>query len=125
MMKKFKHKFADIIPENIEPGVLYISTEYKTVAHVCPCGCGSEVVTPLSPHDWKLMFDGENVSLYPSIGSWGLPCQSHYWITDNVVEWAPKWTRDQIDRGRKEDSKNKEIYYKKKKRWSPFDFFKN
>lgn len=122
-MKEFKYKFVDIVPDTIDPGILYISTEYKTAIHICPCGCGNEVVTPLSPHDWKLTFDGDSVSLYPSIGSWGLPCQSHYWITNNKVEWAPKWSRNEIERGRKQDKRNKDTYYKKEKPKSFFDFF--
>lgn len=124
-MKKFKYKFVNIIPDDIDVDTLYISTEYKTAIHKCPCGCESEVATPLSPHDWKLTFDGDSVSLYPSVGSWGLPCQSHYWITNNVIEWAPKWSREQIDKRRKEDKENMKYSKDKKKHWSPFDFFKN
>ncbi len=30
---------------------LYISIPYVTAAHKCPCGCGEEIVTPLSPTD--------------------------------------------------------------------------
>lgn len=123
-MKKFKYKFVEVIPDIIDIDTLYISTEYKTAIHLCPCGCGNEIATPLSPHDWKLTFDGNGVSLYPSIGSWGLPCQSHYFITDSVIEWAPKWSREQINQGREEDKKNIETYYKKKKHWSILDFFK-
>jgi len=44
---------------------------------------------PLGPTDWKLTFDGESVSLYPSVGNWNFPCQSHYWIQENKVRWAP------------------------------------
>ncbi|TAK58114.1 hypothetical protein EPO17_00380 [Patescibacteria group bacterium] len=124
-MKRFKHKFVNIVPDNLEEDILYISTEYKTAIHICPCGCGSEVATPLSPHDWKLTFDGDSVSLYPSVGSWGLPCQSHYWITNNLIEWAPKWSREQINQGRTEDKESKKLYHNKKKHWSLFNFFKN
>lgn len=124
-MKKFKHKFVNIIPDNIEDGILYISTEYKTAIHKCPCSCGNEVATSLSSHDWKITFDGDSVSLYPSVGSWGLPCQSHYWITNNVIEWAPKWSREQIDQGRKENEENKKSSHNRKKHWPHFDFFKN
>ncbi|WP_310793974.1 DUF6527 family protein [Paraburkholderia sp. BL23I1N1] len=52
--------------------------EYGTISHSCCCGCGNEVVTPLTPTDWSLTFDGEHISLWPSVGSWNLPCQSHY-----------------------------------------------
>ena len=36
----------------------------------CCCGCGEEVVTPFSPAQWQMSFDGEAVSLHPSIGNW-------------------------------------------------------
>ena len=121
---KLSHKFVKNIPDTLENGVVYVSVDYSTAIHKCCCGCGNEVVTPLSPTDWKLSFDGETISLSPSIGNWSLPCQSHYWITDNEVEWAPKWTKRQIERGRIEEEQDKEKYYGKKKRRSIFGFFK-
>ena len=116
-MMKLSHKFVKSIPEHIENGIIYISIDYSTVIHKCCCGCGNEVVTPLSPTDWMLIFDGETVSLYPSIGNWSFACQSHYWITNNEVEWAPKWTKKQIEYNRRKDEKNKKAYYKNIKRW--------
>ena len=121
---KLSHKFVKNIPDTLENGVVYVSMDYSTAIHKCCCGCGNEIVTPLSPTDWKLSFDGETISLYPSIGNWSLPCQSHYWITDNEVEWAPRWTKRQIERGRIEEEQDKEKYYGKKKRRSIFGFFK-
>jgi uncharacterized protein DUF6527 len=72
---------------------------------------GREVVTPLSPTSWHLIFDGKTVSLYPSIGSWSLPCQSHYFITKNKVVWAQKWTKKQIARGRAQEAGARESHY--------------
>jgi len=106
-MTKLIHKFVKSVPETLEDGVLYVSVEYATVIHKCYCGCGLEVVTPLSPKDWKLTFDGETISLHPSIGNWSFPCQSHYWIRNNRVEWAAKWDRGQIDTVRKKGEKSK------------------
>ena len=83
-----KHMFVEFIPDRLESGALYVSMAFATVAHRCCCGCGSEVVTPLSPTDWKLIFDGESVSLEPSIGNWSFPCQSHYWITGGKIRWS-------------------------------------
>jgi hypothetical protein len=120
---KLSHKFVKNIPDAIESAVLYISTDYSTIVHKCCCGCGSEIVTPLSPTDWKLTFDGKTISLYPSIGNWSLRCQSHYWITNSEVEWAPKWSRERIERGRKEEKRDKETYYKKENPKSLFGFF--
>ncbi len=123
---KLSHRFVKNIPEILEDGVVYISLEYATAIHKCCCGCGSQVVTPLSPTDWKLIFDGKTISLYPSIGNWDSECQSHYWITNDEVEWAPKWTKNRIERGKKEDRLSKEIYFqgKNKKRRSLLDFLK-
>ncbi|HEX4612197.1 MAG TPA: DUF6527 family protein [Urbifossiella sp.] len=106
-----RHEFVSAIPEAIEDGVVYVSVEFTTVVHRCCCGCGHEVVTPLSPTDWKLIFDGETVSLDPSVGSWNLPCQSHYWIVNDRVHWARAWTRDQITAERAADRRAKASYY--------------
>lgn len=106
-----QHQFVEFIPEDLEPETLYISIRYKTGTHLCCCGCGNIVVTPISPTDWKLTFDGKAVSLHPSIGNWSFPCQSHYWIRNNRVEWASKWSREQIERGRLRDDMAKEEHF--------------
>lgn len=105
------HQFVEFIPDQLQEGKLYISLEYATVAHKCCCGCGKEVVTPLSPTDWKLIFDGQTVTLDPSIGNWSFPCQSHYWIRNNSVQWAPRWSKDWIEAGRARDRSNKDRYF--------------
>ena len=111
-MIKLTHKFIKHAPDRLEDGVLYISIDYSTAIHKCFCGCGEEVVTPISPTDWKLIYDGETVSLYPSIGNWSLNCRSHYFITNSRVEWATNWTNSQIKRARKQDELRKKEYYK-------------
>lgn len=90
-MTNLAHKFVTSVPEILEDGVLYISIEYATAIHKCCCGCGSQVVTPFSPKGWKLIFDGETITLRPSIGNWSFKCQSHYFITNSRVEWIPRW----------------------------------
>ncbi len=109
----FSHKFVQFIPNELEEGVLYISTEFATATHKCACGCGREVVTPLSPTDWSLTFDGRTISLEPSIGNWSFPCQSHYWIKRDKIRWAPKWSAHQIKAGREYDSIQKRSYFEK------------
>lgn len=103
------------MPEQPEEGILYISFEYCTAIHKCVCGCGNEVVTPISPTDWQLSFNGESVTLTPSIGNWNFKCKSHYWITNNKITMAKKWSRKEIDYGRKADSEEKTKFFKKKK----------
>ena len=122
-METVSHEFVELIPSHRQDGVVYVSLKYTTAVHNCCCGCGNKVVTPLSPTDWKLAFDGETISLYPSIGNWSFKCQSHYWITNNKVKWASKWTKEEIKEGREKDEISKEGYYKKKKKKSLFDFF--
>ena len=102
------YEFVEYIPEELKERTLYISKEYGTAVHKCCCGCGREVVTPLSPTGWQLAFDGKSVSLYPSIGNWSLPCQSHYFIRKNKVVWAAQWTKQQIARSRAQEARAKE-----------------
>ncbi|WP_199287489.1 DUF6527 family protein [Photobacterium chitinilyticum] len=106
-----QHKFVEYIPEDIEQGTLYISMQYATAVHKCSCGCGEEVVTPFSPTDWKLLFDGDSISLNPSIGNWGFACKSHYFIKNSQVIWCKQWSNQQIACGKKHDLKNKSDYY--------------
>jgi hypothetical protein len=110
-MKMLRHKFVEFIPDSIENGTLYISIDYCTAIHKCVCGCGNEVVTPLSPTDWKMIFNGKSVSLYPSIGNWNFKCQSHYWIKENRIEHAGSWSNKNIQNGRARDAETKQEYY--------------
>lgn len=105
-----RFEFVEYLPDKMEEGVLYISLPYATAAHNCFCGCGQKVVTPFSPTDWTLIFDGA-VSLRPSIGNWGFACQSHYWITKNKVEWDKKMSPSQIESVRRADRLAKKNYY--------------
>jgi hypothetical protein len=110
---KLEHKFVHYIPEQLEPGVIYISMDYATAAHSCCCGCGEQVITPFTPTDWKLTFDGETVSLWPSIGNWNFRCRSHYIIRNSRIVGAEPWEADRIDKGRRKDKRQKEEFYVK------------
>lgn len=110
-----QHRFVDSIPVDIEDNVLYISIPFCTAIHKCVCGCGKEVVTPLSPTDWQLTFDGKTVSLYPSIGNWNFDCQSHYFITKSKIEYARKWSDVEVEKGRRKDTRSKEEFYSSQK----------
>lgn len=107
------HKFVDRIPDLLEDKVLYVSIEYETVIHKCACGCGSEVVTPLSPADWSLTFNGETISLDPSIGNWSLDCKSHYWIRNNKIVWSSKWSADEIKKVKASDFEAKKEHFER------------
>lgn len=109
-------RFVTEVPRDLDSGVLYISTEYGTAVHRCCCGCGQEVVTPLSPTDWKLSIHGNTVSLWPSVGNWNLPCQSHYVIRRNRVIEAVRWTPNMIESEIRRDKAAKASYYSQQAR---------
>lgn len=107
-------RFVDEIPRTLDPGVLYICCHYRATKHLCACGCGVEVNTPLHPTAWTLTCDGVSVSLSPSIGNWSEKCQSHYWITNNRIHWASRLSRHRIRQVRKARESDREYYYNKK-----------
>lgn len=111
--KMLRHEFVEFIPDKLEEGIIYVSIALGTASHKCVCGCGNEVVTPITPTDWELTYDGESVSLDPSIGNWSFPCQSHYWITRDRASWAPRWSEKKIAAGRAHDRVAKQEYFDK------------
>lgn len=112
-LKTISYEFVELMPTAIEEGVLYISIPYRTATHKCACGCGKNVVTPIRPTDWTLTWDGDVITLYPSIGNWSLPCRSHYFIRENRIVWASKWSDKKIKMGRTKDKMRKTRYYNK------------
>ncbi|MEF2082324.1 DUF6527 family protein [Pseudomonas aeruginosa] len=85
--------------------------DYATAVHACCCGCGERVVTPFTPTDWRLTFDGESVTLHPSIGNWNQNCRSHYVIRQNRVLQAGPWSPAQVEAERLRDKRAKAAHY--------------
>jgi Family of unknown function (DUF6527) len=106
-----EHEFVQFIPNLLEEGKIYVSVEYATAAHNCFCGCGNRVVTPIHPTGWELTFDGDTISLRPSIGNWGFACESHYWISRNQIVWAERMSKADIARGRYRDQELTAAYF--------------
>ena len=104
---QLRHEFVDSAPAPLESEVLYISIKYATTMHLCCCGCGHEVVLPLTPTGWRFTYDGETVSLSPSVGNWSFPCRSHYWIEHDRVRWASAWSDEQVAAGRRRTLKER------------------
>ncbi|MEN5141222.1 DUF6527 family protein [Pseudomonas juntendi] len=103
-IKSLTPQFVESFPQKLEPGELYLAMEFATAAHLCACGCGKKVITPFSPTDWQMSFDGETVSLKPSIGNWTFKCRSHYWVRSGRIEWAGNMSQEAINAGRKRDA---------------------
>lgn len=85
---KFKVEFVDKIPSKLKDGILYVCISCNVIVHKCACGCGEKTVTPIDKiNGWIMKYDGQTVTLRPSIGNFSIPCNSHYYITENKVEW--------------------------------------
>ncbi len=110
-LRQVTPEFVDEIPHKLEPGKLYVCCRYRAVKHLCACGCGVAINTPLHPTGWTLICDGVSVSLWPSIGNWSEGCQSHYWIRNSRIEWAPAWSKSKILRGRAARDREMDRYF--------------
>lgn len=110
-IERLQHEFVDSFPEPMQPGILYVSLKFSSAGHLCCCGCNNEVITPISPTDWKMIFDGDTVSLHPSIGSWKLACRSHYFISRGRVEWSTGWSPQRVAAADRADRVAKADYY--------------
>ena len=117
MRRQFKLTpfFVEVVPTSLEAGKLYISCRYQTVTHLCACGCGTEINTPLHPTGWKMTYDGESVTLHPSVGNWSEKCRSHYVISRNRVLWGRTLPRRQIKEIRDQRHRDIERYYSERK----------
>ncbi len=107
----FHVEFVESAPDQLEQSTLYVSMRFATVVHLCACGCGTETVTPLDPTDYKLIYDGDTITLCPSIGNWQYPCRSHYFIRRNRVVRADDMADEQIAGGRRKSRRAKELAY--------------
>lgn len=99
------------MPKLLEPGILYVSEEFHTAAHLCACGCGQKVRTPLGPTEWAVRETSRGPTLRPSVGNWQLPCKSHYLITNGSVQWSNQWTENQIRTGRQREHERRSAYH--------------
>lgn len=109
-ISKFDTVFVDRIPLELEYGKLYVCLDCNVVVHLCPCGCNEKVVLPIGKDQWVLKYDGEGVTLSPSVGNFQFNCKSHYFISDSNVQWL--------------ESSKKANNIKKKSKNSPFEKFK-
>ncbi len=108
-----RHEFVKFFPDSMTAGVLYISEEFATAGHLCCCGCGEEVITPLNQAQWQLIKSGDGISLHPSVGNWKFACRSHYWIRNNRVIEAALLSTAAIENVKKRDRRDKDSYIQK------------
>ena len=110
-IKRLRLERVHYMPKVLEPGVLYASEEFGAAAHLCACGCGAKIRTPLGPTEWRLEESTEGPSLSPSVGNWQQPCRSHYWIWQGKIEWHGGWTEEQVKAGRLREHQRRKAYF--------------
>lgn len=77
------------MPEILDRDILYVSEEFNSVAHLCACGCGTKIRTPIgATFWWSFKEDESGPTLHPSIGNFQIECKTHYWIQDGKVVWV-------------------------------------
>jgi hypothetical protein len=108
---KFELQRVHYMPRELSPRVLYVSEEFDIALHLCACGCGAKVKTPLGPTEWSVIETKDGPSLRPSVGNWQHPCQSHYWIDRGRIRWAEKWSTAEIAEGRRNEENRRRAYY--------------
>jgi hypothetical protein len=108
---KFGLQRVRYIPKALEPGVLYVSDEFHTAAHLCACGCGAKIRTPLGANEWSVDDTAGGPTLWPSVGNWQQGCRSHYWFRNGDVIWGEPWTPQQVAAGREQEQARRRAYY--------------
>lgn len=112
-----EHTYVRSIPEQLASNTLYVSRKYDLVVHLCMCGCGSRVVTPLGPAEWSLREHAGKITLWPSIASSGQTCRSHYLITNSEVRWLPRLTSGQQYRAFVRDERDLAVDLERARPW--------
>ncbi|MGP2715699.1 DUF6527 family protein [Serratia marcescens] len=101
-MKTFTIKLVEVdsMPRELEPNILYYSERFGTASHLCACGCGAKIRTPIDVNEWSIVKTEQGPTLHPSVGNWQKECKSHYYIRKGKIVWCGAWTEKQIQEGR-------------------------
>lgn len=100
-------------PKPLAEGVLYISKRFAVSAHMCACGCGTDVILALSPAQWRLTRHADGTaSLSPSVDNSSFPCRAHYWIRHGRADWYAQLTDGEVKRARVRDRRARDAYYR-------------
>jgi hypothetical protein len=114
-MSRISLQRVHYMPKELKPGILYVSVEFDVAGHLCACGCGNKVMTPLGPTEWTFTDTARGPSLKPSIGNWQLPCRSHYWIDGGNIGWSGAWNPEEVEGGRRAEEERRRQYYESRK----------
>ncbi|GAA5497480.1 hypothetical protein Rhal01_03676 [Rubritalea halochordaticola] len=110
-MQKFRVENVEYMPKILEENILYVSDRFGTAAHLCACGCGAKVRTPLGETEWTLSLEEGLPTLSPSVGNWQQDCKSHYFIQNGEIIWCGQWSEEKILQSRQIEQARREEYY--------------
>ena len=113
---RFELQHVKYMPKELLPGILYVSRAFETAAHLCACGCGSKIRTPLGPTEWSVEETAGGPTVRPSIGNWQKPCRSHYVIRRGEVRWGKQWSDDQVLAGRRAEERRRAAYFSQREK---------
>ena len=87
-IKKVSYELVEVefIPpfEEMKAGILYYSPTYKTVNHLCPCGCGEQTPIHIKQGEFTIEINAGKATITPSLFR-RMGCKSHYIITNGVA----------------------------------------
>lgn len=110
-MSSIKLLEVHYLPKELEVGILYVSIEFGVAGHLCACGCGNKIITPLGETEWSFKNENDKPTLFPSIGNWQLPCKAHYWIERGKIHWSYQFTNEEIIAGNINEELKRKKYY--------------
>lgn len=110
-MNSIELRRVKYLPRELAPGILYVSEEFAVAGHLCACGCGNKVITPLGPSEWTFTERNGRPTLHPSVGNWQLPCRSHYIIDEGQIHRGDQWSDAQVAAGRRTEERRRQAYY--------------
>jgi len=106
------HEFTEFIPAQLREGNAVcldsLCQPRPTFAHA---GAATRVVTPISPADWQLIFDGDSVSLTPSIGNWHSPAGPTTGSGPGPCGGPDRGPRRRSPPGGAEDARDRDDYF--------------
>lgn len=62
---RIKLERVHFMPKELHAGMLYVSEEFGAAAHLCACGCGAKIRTPLGPTEWSVEETSAGPTLRP------------------------------------------------------------
>ena len=111
---RFVLQRVDLMPAQLDSGVLYYSEKYKIAIHLCACGCGTKIKTPIHPAAWSVVETSDGPTLNPSVGNWQEECKSHYVIERGEAIPYRRWSHEEITEGRRAEQERREQYFAKR-----------